>query len=68
MAGGHIRGDGSGSWVMDRMSRRYPVIKQMRFTVEEDAWVKGEAGRLGVSENEVLRRLLAAARRVEVGG
>ncbi len=48
-------------WV--EVMRRYPVVKQVRLRVEEDEWVRGRARAEGVSENEVIRRLIEAARR-----
>lgn len=42
--------------------RRYPVIKQLRFTAEQGEWLALEAARLGVSENGVLRRAVSEYR------
>ncbi len=55
------------------MARRYPVIKQLRFTASEAEWLRGECERTGWSEAEVLRAAMLEYRRslllsVQVGG
>ncbi len=35
---------------------KFPVIKQMRFTAEQGAWLCLEASRVGVGEVEIVRR------------